>query len=358
MLVRLLDRIGPLWLVVGLVGTAVFVITLATVQRPTPGWLWLLYGVGLACWLGYVLLDRRYPRTATALLLVCLLVSVASIGPAPDGTPVLLTCVALVVTCSLPRLSSPVLAGVLGATFVLGGGGALLWDQGTGSVVGDLAVLLIMSLTGLSSRQHQLQARLLASYAALDERARIAREMHDVLAHSLGALGVQLEVAEALLADRGDLAGGLVRVQRARLLAHEGLDEARRAVAALRDDVVSLDEALARLVADGRRDRGLAVDFAVTGAVRPLAAGTTVSLLRIAREALTNAAKHAPGAAVSVALDYDSGVTLTVYNGCRSESAAPGHGLTGMRERIELVGGTLTAGRSGEGWLVIAEVPA
>jgi signal transduction histidine kinase len=357
MLVRLLDRIGPLWLVVGLVGTGVFVITLATVQQPTPAWLWLLYGVGLACWLGYVLLDRRFPQPSTALLLVCLLVSVAAIGPAPDGTPVLLTSVPLIVTCSLPRLSSPALFGLLGATFVLAGGGVLWWRQGAVSLVGDLAVLLIMALIGLSLRQHQVRARLLASYAALGERARIAREMHDVLAHSLGALGVQLEVAEALLAERGDLAGGLLRVRRARLLAHEGLNEARRAVAALRDDVVSLDEALARLVADGRRDRGLEVDFAVTGAVRPLAAGTTVSLLRIAREALANAAKHAPGSAVSVALDYGSSVSLRVYNACAPASGAPGHGLTGMRERIELVGGTLTAGRSGEGWLVTAEVP-
>ncbi len=356
MLVRLLDRIGPLWLVVGLVGTAVFVITLATVQRPTPGWLWVLYGVSLACWLGFVLLDRRLPRTGTVLLLACLLLSVTAIGPAPDGTPVLLSCVALVVTSSLPRLSSPVLAGLLGVAFVLGVGGAL-WLQGAVSAVGDFAVLVIMGLVGLSARQHQMQARLLASYAALDERARIAREMHDVLAHSLGALGVQLEVAEALLADKRDLDGGLLRVQRARLLAHEGLDEARRAVAALRDDVVSLPEALARLVADGRRDRGLEVDYAVTGTVRPLAAGTTVALLRTAREALTNAFKHAPGSAVSVVLDYGAGVTLTVYNASVSESAAPGHGLTGMRERIELVGGTLTAGRSGEGWLVTAEVP-
>jgi hypothetical protein len=140
--------------VVGLVGTAVFLITLATVQQPTPAWLWLLYGVGMACWLGFVLLDRRFPPAATALLLVCLLLSVAAIGPAPDGTPVLLTSVALVVTCSLPRLSSPVLAGLLGATFVLGGGGALWWEQGTVSVVGDL----IMALIGLSLRQRQVQA--------------------------------------------------------------------------------------------------------------------------------------------------------------------------------------------------------
>ncbi|EWM13497.1 GAF sensor signal transduction histidine kinase [Kutzneria sp. 744] len=357
MLVRLLDRIGPPWLVVGLVGTAVFVITLATVQRPTPVWLWLLYGVGLACWLGFVLLDRRSPQTATALLLACLLVSVTAIGPAPDGTPVLLTCVGLAVTCSLPRLSSRVLAAVLGLTFVIAGGGTLTWAQGATSLFGDLAVLLIMALIGLSSRQHQMQARLLASYAALDERARIAREMHDVLAHSLGALGVQLEVAEALLSERGDLPGGLLRVQRARLLAHEGLDEARRAVAALRADVVALDEALSRLIEDGRRDRGLEVDFVVTGTVRPVPAGATVALLRIAREALTNAAKHAPGSAVSVSLDYGSGVRLRVYNAFVGDTGVPGHGLTGMRERIALVGGTLTAGRSGEGWLVTAEVP-
>ena len=161
-----------------------------------------------------------------------------------------------------------------------------------------------MALIGLSSRQHQSQARLQAELAALDERARIAREMHDVLAHSLGALGVQLEVAEGLLAERGDLAGGLVRVRRARRLAHEGLDEARRAVAALRADALPLVDALSRLVADARRDRGLEIDLSVSGAARTLSAGTTVSLLRIAREALTNAAKHAPGSPVSVALDF------------------------------------------------------
>lgn len=353
----LLDRITPAWLVVGLVGTCVFVVTLATVQQPTPGWLWALYGVGLACWLGFVLLDRWASKTATFALLACLLVGAAPIGPAPDGTPVLLTCVALAVTCSQTRLPSGLLVGALAVTLLLGGGGALVWGQGTASALGDLAVLLIMALIGLSLRQHQLRARLLASYAALDERARIARELHDVLAHSLGALGVQLEVAEGLLAERGDVKGGLLRVQRARRLAHEGLDEARRAVAALRSDAPPLVDALTRLVEDGRRDRGLEIDLTVSGVVRTLSAGTSVSLLRIARETLTNAAKHAPGSAISVSLDYGSTVALRVYNASPDETAPPGHGLTGMRERIALVGGTLTAGRSGEGWLVTAEVP-
>ncbi|MBB5891278.1 DNA-binding NarL/FixJ family response regulator [Kutzneria kofuensis] len=242
----LLDRIAPAWLVVGLVGTCVFVVTLATVQQPTPGWLWALYGLGLACWLGFVLLDRRAFRAAAVSLLACLLVCAALIGPAPDGTPVLLTCVALAVTCSQTRLPSGLLVGALAVTLLFGGGGALAWRQGPASALGDLAVLLTMALIGLSLRQHQLRARLLASYAALDERARIARELHDVLAHSLGALGVQLEVAEGLLAERGDVEGGLLRVQRARRLAHEGLDEARRAVAALRSDAPPLVDALTR----------------------------------------------------------------------------------------------------------------
>ncbi len=357
MSVRLLDRMVPAWLVISLLGTCVFVITLATVQRPTPIWLWSLYGLSLVCWLGFAVLERRAPRAALGSLLACLLVSVALIGPAPDGTPVLLTCVALSVVCSQTRLSSRALAGLLVGTFVLAEVGVLAWGQDTASLLGDPAALLVMALTGVSWRQHQLQARLHAEYAALDERARIARELHDVLAHSLGALGVQLEVAEGLLAERGDLAGGLLRVQRARRLAHEGLDEARRAVAALRADVPPLPEALAQLVADGRRDRGQDVEISVTGTARPLSAGTTVSLLRIAREALTNAAKHAPNTSVSVVLDYGSAVSLRVYNVTSSTEAVPGHGLTGMRERIALAGGTLTAGRSGEGWLVTAEVP-
>lgn len=354
---RLFDRIVPGRLLVGVIGTGVFVITLATVQKPTPAWMWSLYGVSLACWLAFVVLDRRAPRMALYPLLACLLLCVVLIGPAPNGTPVLLTCVALATTCSLTLLPSAPLMAVLAGSLVICGGGALAWGQGSVSALGDTAALLIVAMSGLAARQHQLQARLQAEVAALDERARIARELHDVLAHSLGALGVQLEVAEGLLAERGDLAGGLLRVQRARRLAHDGLDEARRAVAALRFDAPPLVEALEQLVADGRRDRGLEIDLSVTGSVRTLSAGTAVSLLRIARESLTNAAKHAPGSPVSVMLDFGSVTRLRVYNASSGETADPGHGLVGMRERIALVGGTLSAGRSGGGWLVTAEVP-
>jgi signal transduction histidine kinase len=214
-----------------------------------------------------------------------------------------------------------------------------------------------------ASRAHRAQARA----AALAERARIARELHDVLAHSLGALGVQLEVAEAQLTEEGDRAGAAARIRRARRLAGDGLVEARAAVAALRADVPPLPEALAELVAGHRADHPAPVTLHTEGGPRALPSGAEVSLLRVAREALTNAARHAPGRPVSVLLDYRGpGVRLTVDNplppptvaGCVDTApGSGGHGLTGARERIALVGGDLTAGVAADRWRVSATVP-
>nr|WP_184843620.1 histidine kinase [Kribbella solani] len=220
---------------------------------------------------------------------------------------------------------------------------------------------------GLNRRQYEVQARqteqLLeqtrlaqsehARAATLEERGRIARDLHDVLAHSLGALSVQLEVAEALLEERGDTAGALDRVRRSRRLAVQGLTEARNAVAALRADAVpELPQAIAALAEQHEKDHGTAVHFTNTGAVKQLDSGATVALLNAAREALTNAAKHAPGQPVAVELD---GVRLSVRN--KGPTNGEGFGLAGMRERLALIGGTLTAGPDGDDWLVVAEVP-
>jgi signal transduction histidine kinase len=222
---------------------------------------------------------------------------------------------------------------------------------------------------GLNRRQYETQARqteqLLeqtklaqsehARAAALEERGRIARDLHDVLAHSLGALSVQLDVAEALLEERGDTAGALERVRRSRRLAVQGLAEARNAVAALRaDDVPELPAALAALAEQHERDHGTAVRLAVAGTQRKLDSGVTVALLGAAREALTNAAKHAPGQIVDIRLVYEDGVRLSVRN--KGVTDGDGFGLAGMRERLALIGGTLTAGADGDDWLVVAEV--
>lgn len=197
-----------------------------------------------------------------------------------------------------------------------------------------------------------------AESAALAERARIAREIHDVLAHSLSAQLVHLEAARLLIeqgADRGQI---LDRVVDARRMARDGLAETRHALSALRGDMTPLEDFLRELVSASD-----AAEVTVTGERRPLAAEASQAVRRVAQEALTNVRKHAPGAKVAVHLQYgELDVTLDVKDsgGSPGELAAwgGGYGLRGMRERAELLGGTLAAGPYEEGFAVTLKVPA
>jgi signal transduction histidine kinase len=203
-----------------------------------------------------------------------------------------------------------------------------------------------------------------ARAAALDERMHVAREVHDVLAHSLTALAISLETAEVLLDERSDLAGGLERVRRARALAVDGLAETRGAVAALRGAPVPLPDSLERLLHDYRGDTDAQATLAITGDPRTLAAEPALALRRIAQEAVTNVRRHAPGAPVDAALHYDaSTVRLSVSNAMTGRAPSPpspggGHGVPGMRERAEACGGRLMAGVVGGEWRVDVDVPA
>jgi signal transduction histidine kinase len=302
---------------------------------------------------------------------------IAAFTEARDGTPVLLSCIALGVFAAHARPGMAVIGALAGVDLALVVLAALHWPRSAGDLAGDGAAMLVVTLFGLIRRQFFLQSRqtrqLLeqtrlaqreqARAAAADERARIAREMHDVLAHSLGALGVQLEVAETLLAERGDVAAALERVRRSRSLARDGLREAREAVAALRTDPAPLAEALADLAVRFRLDHHAEVELRTEGSPRTLSAVATVSLLRTAREALTNAARHALGRPVTILLDFRAtSVALRIRNDLPaepSEQAGPGsgHGLVGMTERIALVGGTLVAGAADGSCEVSAEVP-
>jgi signal transduction histidine kinase len=148
-------------------------------------------------------------------------------------------------------------------------------------------------------------------------------------------------------------------VQRARRLAVQGLEETRQAVHALRDEPVALAEQLASLAA---RDDA---ELVVTGAPRPLGSDAGLALYRAAQEAVTNARKHAPGAPVTIRLDFElHSTTLTVTNGpCPGAVASElkatggGFGLQGMRERIELLGGQLVAEPNSLGFTVEVVVP-
>jgi signal transduction histidine kinase len=205
--------------------------------------------------------------------------------------------------------------------------------------------------------------------AALAERQRLAREMHDVLAHSLSGLVVQLEGARLLaLSDPAD--GRLAStIDRAHQLAKSGLDEARRAIGMLRDDDLPGPDKLAALAWSFEADSGIPCRYVETGQSVEVRPAVKLALYRVAQEGLTNIRKHAHPERVEVRLEYlRDGVSLAVedFTGSQDEPAPAaaieasggGYGLTGMRERAELLGGTLTAGPTGCGFRVVLRVPA
>jgi signal transduction histidine kinase len=256
-------------------------------------------------------------------------------------------------------------------------GGAVLYV-----LLGFPGVLLAGLLLGRNRYSHRVaadkSAALLAKsellreeqarVAALDERARIAREIHDVLAHSLGALGVQIQLVRAVLTDQGDTARAVDLLDQAHRMVTSGLGETRRAVHALRGETLPLAEGLAELSADHQRRHGARVSFEVTGVPRSLPPDAGLALTRTAQEALVNTAKHAPRQPVEIRLDYTGpGTSLEVRSRLgdggpgRGETGLAtvngGYGLAGMRERLLLLDGTLSAGPSGREWVVVAGVP-
>jgi signal transduction histidine kinase len=252
--------------------------------------------------------------------------------------------------------------------------------------------------------------------AALAERQRVAREMHDVLAHSLSGLALQLEGARLLAIDDPTDPRLADTIERAHHLARSGLQEARKAIGMLRDEELPGPERLAALAAEFECDSGVRCDVTITGEPHELGSQARLAVYRVAQEALTNIRKHAHAHRVKVGLSYEpDGTRLTVedvgadrsllvrlpgrdgaadgaahgsVNGAAhgladgaahglADGAAHGladgsagraadgggggdrgYGLTGMRERAELLGGRLTASATGSGFLVELWVPA
>ena len=205
---------------------------------------------------------------------------------------------------------------LLGVPAVLVGGLVIGRNRGAYRIQAEQSALLLAQREQLEAEQRRADL--------LDERARIAREIHDVLAHSLGALGIQIQAARAVLTDHHDIGKASEMLAVAQKMAGEGLVETRRAVHALRADTLPLSEELAR-VSDTYAERyHVPASFQTDGIPGPLPPEATVALLRVAQESLVNAAKHAAGQQVAVRLDYgDADVRLTVRN-----DLAPGGGGT------------------------------
>lgn len=200
--------------------------------------------------------------------------------------------------------------------------------------------------------------------AVLEERTRIARELHDVVAHHMSLIAVRAETAPYRLT-------GLPEPVRAEFgalseVAREALTEMRRLLGVLRDDQpadLAPQPGLADLpsLIDTARQAGLSVQLSAPAAADHVPPWVEVCAYRIVQESLSNASQHAPGAAVTVSVGHDRGaVHLQVANGPGGPAGppvsehGPGHGLTGMRERVALLGGSLSAGPSPDGGFVVS----
>jgi signal transduction histidine kinase len=220
-------------------------------------------------------------------------------------------------------------------------------------------------LLAQTQRSHEEQLRA----TRLEEQARIARDIHDVLAHSLAGLSIQLEATTALLDQGADPESIRERVDRAHQLARDGLRETRRAVGALRGDAPpSIGLTIKAMVDDYRAEVDAPVELTLTGEQQLLDGRAGEAVLRVVQEALTNVRKHAPGAEVSVSVDagperiealIQDRQALPVVAGVRNtlKSSGGGYGVRGMRERAQLLGGTLEAGPADYGWRVELRLP-
>ncbi|MEV4417642.1 histidine kinase [Catellatospora sp. NPDC049609] len=340
---------------------------------------WLLL-VPMTVMAGCCLLRRLAPGTAEGIGLVALAADTllgGSLGTALIFTQVVYdACVYGRAWLWRANLIGSVAASVLAAVAgVLGSGdwrGIVL-----GLVVALVAVL--PTVTGISVRQYREQAQVqrlraeetarLAAWeqrqAVADERARMARELHDVVANQLSAIAIH---STALLS-AADPSPRLVRqaVEQIRASSVSGLAEMRQMIGLLRDSGTAPEAdpaarpglaALPQLVAQAEGD-GLTVELRTAGTDRALPVSVDFAAHRIVRESLTNAWKHGTGtAALRVDVDADR-VLIEVDNPVRPGAATSGsgHGLIGMRERAALLGGTLTAGAEDGRWRLRARLP-
>jgi signal transduction histidine kinase len=260
---------------------------------------------------------------------------------------------ALTLACSLALLVS--------VSLIAGSGGSLSLS------IGAVFVFLVLRMMRQLREQGEVLAESRAAQARTAERSRLAREMHDVLAHSLSALALQLESTRLLARDRGVDDDVTRALDQAHHIAAGGLQDARRAIATARGDELPGPERIDVLADAFEEQSGLPVAVEVQGEPRELAPDARLAVYRTAQEALTNVRRHATAERVEVKLAYLPQSTVLVIED-RTSVGAPvpvglglagdGYGLTGMRERAELLGGELLAGPTDNGFRVELRLPS
>lgn len=201
-----------------------------------------------------------------------------------------------------------------------------------------------------------------AESAALAERQRVAREVHDLIAHSLSVSMLHVTGARLALAD-GDTDEALAGLEQAEKTGREAMTEIRRTVGLLGPGSATAPPAPGAIdvptLVDGFRDAGLAVDLSIEGDLTTVASGPGLALYRVVQESLTNVAKHGAGAA-RVAVVVREGLARVEVSGPAPATVPSGNdglGILGMKERVGLLGGSLSAGPTGGDWVVDASIP-
>ncbi|MET7462387.1 histidine kinase [Nonomuraea sp. NPDC005501] len=299
-------------------------------------WSWTAPAVGLQAGVLFLVALRTRPRVAVETLTITILVGTScvllinvpdSLGDAPAGVPVL------------------VIATMMGAAL-------------RGRRVARSRLI----------EQEVITAEERARRAVLETRSRIARELHDVVAHHMSVISIQAQVAPHLVENPpGELTDNLAGI---RQNAVEALTELRRILGVLRSEDAHTDgsrdspqpalDRLDELVANVR-GAGLTVTAETTGEPRPLSPGVELSAFRIVQEALSNVLRHAPGADVRVELRYlPAALVIRIANTAPDRPVpppgGPGHGLLGMRERTAMLGGELATGPAPDGGFEVTAV--
>jgi signal transduction histidine kinase len=326
--------------------------------------------------------DRRRVLTAAVLVVVALgLVMILASGPSNAILAVMpaISIVVLYYSVTLALLLTALYAGALGFVGWRLGLSAAQVTQAIGGFLAAAAFVLVFSRLVVSERRARADVERLAlaledanarlrEYAAkaedlatTKERNRIARDIHDGLGHHLTAAHVQLEAARAV--SEKDPVRALECVGRAQANVHEGLAEVRRAVVVLREgpvDARSLPEVVSGLVEECRAS-GIETRLTVEGEPRLLQPRVHATLFRVAQEALTNVRRHAQASCAALRLSYrPQEVGLSVEDdGIGARATEGGFGLLGVRERVQLLGGTVDVRTAeGAGFALEVRVPA
>jgi signal transduction histidine kinase len=361
---------------VALVATAIELVQVI-VARGTPSEAALV----LAVVAGGALVFRRQAPLAVLATAGAVTVAIAALGDDPSGVSALIALYTTAAVCEL-RVSLAALAVTALAGATLSVATADRPGRHASAAFGAIVVVVLaVGIWGLGAYaqtrrryRRELEERAAASerereqlarLAVHEERASIARELHDIVAHSVSVMLLGVRGARDVLRTRPDVADDtLARVERS---GEQSLGELRRILSLLRESEQTAESrpqpSLAELneLVDSYRAAGLPVRLVVAGEPVPLPSGVELSVYRIVQEALTNTLKHSDRANVTVTLAFlDARLELEVVDDGTpaQEGATTGHGIIGMRERVALLGGELETGqREGGGFRVAARLP-